>query len=370
MGSCCGPSASCCSSSAPPEYEYGPAPYVVDRIGTFAGPVPVVSTTLTSADRMGALRVRLNVSRNDYRVRPGLYAVGRPDDTAPVLVTGNYKLTLDHVRRELAGRDAWILILDTRGINVWCAAGKGTFGTAEVVRMVREAKLEQVVSHTRLVLPQLSATGVAAHEVRAQTGFSVVWGPVRATDLPEFLDSGMKATAEMRRVTFPLAERAKLTGVEVSMIWGKEGAIAAAVLAALFLLSLAFAPQLAPAVAVLAAGLLLAVIGGAFLGPTLLPWLPGRAFSAKGAVAGAIVLAPLIAWLFSSVEPTAWVWASAAGLLAAGMALASFLTMNFTGSSTYTSPSGVEREMRFAIPLQIAGAVGGSLAYVVGAVVR
>ena len=58
------------------------------------------------------------------------------------------------------------------------------------------------------------------------------------------------------------------------------------------------------------------------------------------------------------------------GVLVAGTALASFVAMNFTGSSTYTSPSGVEFEMRKAIPWQLAGALGGAGAFIVGVVVR
>lgn len=362
MTECCGPS-TCCGQT-PADYDYGPAPYVTGENYTFAGPVPRVSTQLTRQDRMGALRVRLNIRRSDYRVRPGLYCVGEPDDTAPVLVTGNYKLTLDHLRRELVGRDLWILVVDTRGINVWCAAGKGTFGTAEIVRMVREARLEQVVSHTRLVLPQLGATGVAGHEVRAATGFSVVWGPVRATDLPAYLDAGMKATPEMRRVTFPALERAKLTGVELSMLWGKEGAIGAAVLVTAIVAATLLRPEFVLPLVMLGAGIVLGLVGGAVVTPVLLPWLPGRAFSAKGAIAGVLVLLPALGWLIAAGSTPLWVW----GVLAAGAAVASFMAMNFTGSSTYTSPSGVEKEMRRAIPFQLAGAVGGLVAFVVGLV--
>ncbi len=364
MTECCGPSAPCCGGT-PTDYDYGAAPYLSGEVDTFAGPIPRVSTSLSAADHLGALGVRLNVRRSDYRVRPGLYAVGDPDDTAPVLVTGNYKLTLDHVRRELTGRAAWILIVDTRGVNVWCAAGKGVFGTAEVVRMVKEARLEQVVSHTRLVLPQLSATGVAAHEVRSATGFSVVFGPVRASDLPEFLDAGMKATPQMRRVTFPAIERAKLTGVELSMLWGREGLIGVAILIVALALAAAFAPPLLVPVAMLGVGAALAIVAGALVTPVLLPWLPGRAFSVKGALAGLLVLLPALSWLIASPPAPLWVW----GVLVAGIGLASFVAMNFTGSSTYTSPSGVEHEMRRAIPLQLVAAVSGIGAFVVGLVV-
>ena len=38
-------------------------------------------------------------------------------------------------------------------------------------------------------------------------------------------------------------------------------------------------------------------------------------------------------------------------------AVASYLAMNFTGSTPFTSPSGVEKEMRRAIPVLAAGGV-------------
>jgi CO dehydrogenase/acetyl-CoA synthase gamma subunit (corrinoid Fe-S protein) len=76
--------------------------------------------------------MRWGIGRHRYRIEPGLYAVGTPGSDSPVLVTANYKMSFDALRRELGGLDAWILVLETDGINVWCAAGKGTFGTEEV----------------------------------------------------------------------------------------------------------------------------------------------------------------------------------------------------------------------------------------------
>jgi hypothetical protein len=52
------------------------------------------------------------------------------------------------------------------------------------------------------------------------------------------------------------------------------------------------------------------------------------------------------------------------------VALSSYLAMNFTGSTPYTSPSGVEKEMRRAIPLQTAAAVLGLIIWVVSAFVH
>lgn len=121
-----------------------------------------------------------------YQVPPGLYAVGNPDPAAPVLVSANYKLSFDRLRRELNGFNLWILVVDTKGINVWCAAGKGTFGTGELVRRIEQTRLSQVVTGRTLILPQLAAPGVAAHEVLQRSGFKVVYGPVRAADLRSF----------------------------------------------------------------------------------------------------------------------------------------------------------------------------------------
>ena len=124
----------------------------------------MVSSSLTWKDEWGAFKVRWGIGRMNYAVDPGLYALGEPDSSSPVLVTANYKLSFDRLRQALPNRQAWILVLDTKGINVWCAAGKGTFGTGELVERIRASSLEQVVNHRDLILPQLAAPGVAAHE--------------------------------------------------------------------------------------------------------------------------------------------------------------------------------------------------------------
>ena len=144
------------------------------------GDNPVVSTSLSWSDYLGAWKTRWGIGRMDYTVEPGLYAVGKPDNESPVLVSANYKLTFDTVRKNLVGLDCWLLILDTKGINVWCAAGKGTFGTDELVRRIEASELSKYISHKKLVLPQLGATGVSAHEVKRQSGYDVNYGPVRA----------------------------------------------------------------------------------------------------------------------------------------------------------------------------------------------
>lgn len=331
-------------------------------VPTPAGDVPRVEAALTWRDRVGGWKVRWGIGRYSYTIDPGLYALGAPDDTAPVLVSANYKLSFDALRRELPGRDAWILALDTRGINVWCAAGKGTFGTEEVVERVTRARLPLVVSHRAIVLPQLGAPGVSSPDVRRRTGYRAVWGPVRASDLPAFLDAGMRATDEMRRVRFTVRDRLVLMPVELVGSLGIAAAVAAGA---------ALSGGIGPGVWSLARALaraplalatpFVAVLAGAVLAPLLLPWLRGRMFALKGAQAGMLASIALIL-----ATPASTGWPDLLAAIAFVIAGASFGAMNFTGTSTYTSLHGVEKEMRAWIPWQAALAALAGVLWIAG----
>ncbi len=314
------------------------------------------TSELSRTDQIGAIKVRLGVRRNQYTVKPGLYALGVPDPSSPVLVTANYKLSFDTLRSHLKGLDLWIMVLDTKGINVWCAAGKGTFGTNELVRRIKATRLEEVVIHHNLILPQLGAPGVKGFEVTKATGFKVVYGPIRAADIPAYLANGMQATDEMRKVTFTLKERLMVVPVEIHY--------AIKLLPALFVLLLLFniiKPtqtgfengmawalilkvsffQLIPH----AVAFLLGTIGIA----ALLPYIPGKSFSLKGVLLGALwaLFVVRYATVFSYPDSHLVVWAH--GLIAA--TITSFFSLNFTGSTTFTSPSGVQKETVIAIPI-------------------
>jgi len=187
--------------------------FVTDFMQTPAGMIPRVTTQMNREDRVGTVCARLGIGRDSYRIAPGLYGIGSPDDSSPVLVTANYKLTFDNLRGSLSSIDAWIVVLDTKSINVWCAAGKGTFSSLEVAERVKAVALDKVVTHRCLILPQLSATGVSAHQVKKRCGFEVIWGPVLARHIKAFIDRGMKATPTMRKVTFTFWERVVLIPV-------------------------------------------------------------------------------------------------------------------------------------------------------------
>jgi len=336
---------------------------IIDFIDTPIGKIPIVPRSVNFKDFIGTLKVRMNVGRMKYSIKPGLFAVGQPNENSPVLVTANYKLTFDALRKELENLNAWILVLDTKGINVWCAAGKGTFGTKELMNRIKKTKLGEIVEHRKLLVPQLGAVGVSAHEVKNISGFKVLYGPVRAKDIPKFIQSGYKATEEMRAVHFNTWDRLVLTPLEFVMGF-KYFFIAMVVF---FILS-GFNSSGFSLNTMIETGklsliaLMTAYITGTILAPLFLPILGLRSFAYKGV----LMIIPVFILMFqfvpefqtiSLVEKFSWFFIMAP--------ISSFFAMNFTGSSTYTSLSGVKKEMRIAVPLQIISFIMGFILWMI-----
>jgi hypothetical protein len=335
--------------------------FIIGYIDTKIGKVPQISTSWTSGDIWSTIKVRWSIGRMNYRVKQGLYAVGSPNEQSQIFVSANYKLSFDHLRRALTGMNAWVLVLDTKGINVWCAAGKGTFGTKELVYRIKAHELERLVNHRKVIVPQLGAVGVSAHEVYSRTSFHVIYGPVQADDIKEFVSAGLKATPEMRRIKFPLKERVKLIPVEIT--YGKYYLL----LVPLFFLILSGLNSTGYSIdLVLGVGgksvvnLLSAYFAGCAITPILLPYIPFKRFSLKGLIIGWLVAGLLIYFRFlgnNLFEKISW-------LLIMG-SISSFLAMNFTGATTYTSLSGVQKEMKVALPAQIVAASIGLLGWII-----
>lgn len=316
------------------------------------------STELTFKDKLESILVRFGIGRMDHTIDTGLYAIGNPTKESPVLVSANYKLTFDAVRKELAGVDCYIMVIDTKGINVWCAAGKGTFGTDEIVKRIEKVKLSEVVSHRKIILPQLGAPGTSAHEVQKKSGFGVIYGPVRASDIKEFINNGFKVTDKMREVTFNFNDRLALVPMEISMY------LKYLLLAIVLFFIVAFIFNKIDVGIRASINLLIAYLAGSVIGPLMLPRLPGKSFSMKGMVVGlfavgAICYSNLIS--NSPFEVLAWMLIIPT--------VSSFMLMNFTGASTYTSLSGVQKEMKIAIPIQIGAAVIGIILWLIGIII-
>jgi len=295
---------------------------------------------LTFADRFGSWKARWNIGRMNYMVPPGLYAVGNPGAESPVLVTANYKMSYDIVRSVLGGRNCWLLVLETYGINVWCAAGKGTFGKAELIQRIKSSGLAEIVSHRRLNLPILGAPGVAAHEVKRHTGFNVQYAAIRASDIPEYLDNGMSTPSAMREITFTTRERLVLIPAEI--VNALKPTILITIV--LYVLLAAFQGYATGFKAVYA--YLGAMLMGTAVAPLLLPWLPGRSFAFKGVLMGLI-------WcliLYALAGGDNWSLLTTIAVFLTLPVVSSFYALNFTGCTPFTSRSGVKKEMRIALP--------------------
>jgi hypothetical protein len=296
-----------------------------------------VQSRLTSADYLDHFLARVGINRMQHRVTPGLYALGNPNSESPVFVTANYTLSFDALRSALPGIDGYILVLDTQGVNVWCAAGEGTFGTDELVKRIEACQLKEVVSQRLLILPQLGAPGIAAHEIRKRSGFKVEYGPVRAADLPEYLKTN-QATPEMRLVRFTLADRLTVAVVDVMLALLPM----LVVTAVMYFLGGWWA----------SAAVVVTVLSGLLLFPALLPWLPGSDFTSKGFSLGLLAALPFATVMLLNQPETAW-WLRAGYALCYLLMmppLVAYLALLFTGSTTFTSRSGVKKEIFTYIP--------------------
>ena len=303
---------------------------------------PLITPTthqMTLSDHWDHFLARVGYKRSQHRIKPGLYSIGDPQSDSPVFVTANYTLSFDALRSNLEGIDCYILVLDTFGVNVWCAAGKKTFGTDELVMKINATQLKKVIDRHILILPQLGAPGISAHEVKKRTGFKVQYGPVRASDLPEYLRTN-RATPEMRKVIFGLSDRMVLISVDF-----KHNFLPTILLsiAAWLLLD-----GLLPASSVLAI-----LFSASILFPILLPWLPSKNFSTKGFFLGFLTAIPFIlVTLFGNTDTSLihQISRALAYLLVIPPPVA-YIGLNFTGATTFTSKSGVRREMLRYIPV-------------------
>ena len=135
--------------------------------------------------------------------------IGNPGRSSPVLVTSNYDLTVRRVCRALKDVDCYLLVAPAGGIDVWCAAGGGKFTIDSIVSILKTSRIAELVDHRMLILPQLCANGINLVELAKRTGWSAVFGPVNAADIPAYLQEG-HCSERMMRVTYTVRERLEM----------------------------------------------------------------------------------------------------------------------------------------------------------------
>jgi len=280
----------------------------------------------------------LHAFRRSYAVEPGLYYTGGAwDPDTPLLVTGNYLLSVLAVLRAVEGRSVGLLVVDTDGINVWCAAGKGRFSADAILLELDRYDDALLGDSPRLILPKLGLAGVKLKVLRAM-GLRPVVGPVHARDLPAFLDDTPLKHRKTDRVLFGWRARAFCWMPGLLQYLGYAGA---ALLALLGIEALG-----GPAAPIRLLGIV-AWLGTAY--PLLFPFIPGRRFAVKGLWLGGATAALLVA---------AGLLAGAGSLLVASAALFSvaasvFVGLSFTGNSAVSNYSEVRTEIARFLPVDV-----------------
>ncbi|MFW9907678.1 MAG: methyltransferase domain-containing protein [Candidatus Thorarchaeota archaeon] len=304
-------------------------------------------------------------------IKPGLYKAGNPTQESPVVVTANYELTYYTVMRALAKDkvDAWVLVCDTAGINVWCAARGIHFETEDVVQMIRVTRLSEFVSHREILLPQLAAAGINPTEIRERTGFRARYGPVKIQDLARWLELGKPRPKprEMAIVTFNLRERMEQTVAHIPFLYA---AILAKPILAILVITLfgslgalvifpAFFNEIistAFSVLLLIGEFNLALFGNAFILGVFFPVLPakGNSFWRRGiALAlGTLPFAALLMYMLQSHWTTFITW------MIIQFVMATSLTMDWSGMTSVSDPKVIRREYPYMVTML---KVGGAL---------
>jgi ubiquinone/menaquinone biosynthesis C-methylase UbiE len=146
-------------------------------------------------------------------VPPGVYKIGNPNKNSPVLVTANYYWTVNSVYNTLHRDDidCFLLIIDSDGINVWCAAGGGHFTHTQILEAIQVFDLKDFIDHTSLILPQLSATGVD-RKVLSKSGWKPIFGPIDIKNVKSFLQTFTK-NSETAKIDFKIPFRT-LMGIQ------------------------------------------------------------------------------------------------------------------------------------------------------------
>lgn len=353
---------------------YGPEITMI--VGTKGEPdfsSPNINLKLKFHGPKARVRIWYNHLSGSWRgmpIQPGLYKVGNPGPESIVIVTANYELTYYTVMRTLAkdSIDAWVLVCDTAGINVWCAARGIHFDSDDVIHMIRLTGLHDVVNHREMILPQLAAAGMNPTMIRERTGFRVRYGPVRIQDLAKWmkLERPRPKPKEMATVTFNLRERMEMTVAHIpflfaALLWIPIATLVTGLLAINVILFLAlpsiftFAVPISLSIVAILLQFVLALFGNAFTLGLIFPILPskGNSFLRRGVGLAGITL-PLAAVIMILLAVP---WTVFVSWLTVQFILSITLTMDFAGMSSVSDPKVIRMESPLMLVTLIVGSI-------------
>ncbi|MHA1844618.1 MAG: hypothetical protein ACTSWE_10200, partial [Promethearchaeota archaeon] len=257
----------------------------------------------------------------------------------PIIVTSNYEYTYIKVMKDLKNIDAWVLCVDSDGINVWCAARGGDFGNQQLVEAVKTTGIRHLIDDKTLILPQLAAGGVESPKLTKGTSdfpFKIKYGPIWSKDLPEYLEKHpSKKPPYMRIARFTLGHRIRAGITHFTFLLRKIFLIP------LLLLTTLFTPLNWSSGLMWTAEFVLSLI---FINLILVILFPltnfTRSFIKKGIIYGGInsALMTLITWFFHAILLYSLF------NLVFHFWIGFFNTMSFSGFTMPTNPREIQEE--------------------------
>lgn len=313
---------------------------IIDTIDLEGIRVPVLSRVIKRNDKIGTVAVRCGINRYSYEIPTGLYLIGDKEYAKDVIVTCNYKLTIDILRSNIKAKGLYLLVLDTFGINVWCAAGKGTFSSRELIYQIVKSDIKKKLKIRKIILPQLGATSMEAAIIRKMSGLSVVYGPVRAEDIDRFLENSYTADEDMRRVEFPFVDRLKLIPLE--FIQSLKYVLISLIAFIFYSLIFDSSNNLFFVTTYYTSTILILSIIGSLVFPLVINVLSFKAFSYKNIILSMpFIVSFTIYELLNKINESLYITLS---LIIIRLMYAAFIGFRFTGSTTFTSFSGAKHE--------------------------
>jgi acetyl-CoA decarbonylase/synthase complex subunit gamma len=134
---------------------------------------------------------RLNIFTDPQRplaTTEGIYQIGNPDSSSPVLITSNFSLTYFIVSGEISNSrvPSWLLVKDTEGLSVLTAWAGGKFSADLIASFVKKCGIAEKVKHRKLIIPGYLAPESGALEDELGD-WEVIIGPREAANIPVFL---------------------------------------------------------------------------------------------------------------------------------------------------------------------------------------
>jgi len=129
------------------------------------------------------------------QIEEGLYTIGTPDETSPVLVTTNFSLTYFTVEGdvEASRMPAWVVVVNTEGTSVLTAWAAEKFTAEIIAQKVKACGVADKVKHRKLILPGHVAVLSGKLEDELAREWTILVGPRESSGLPTFFRNSWAA---------------------------------------------------------------------------------------------------------------------------------------------------------------------------------